>query len=74
MKLPTFPDAAKKIVWGKMAWGGQWCTSPGYAYVHESVAEAFVAEAKKALIALYGEHPRLIRITRASLTHAKSHA
>jgi len=25
--------------------------------VHESVAEAFVAEAKKALIALYGEHP-----------------
>src|SRR5712672_3631865 len=52
------PDAAKKIVWGKMAWGGQWCTSPGYAYVHESVAEAFVAEAKKALIALYGENPR----------------
>src|SRR6266852_328005 len=51
------PDAAKKIVWGKMAWGGQWCTAPGYAYVHESVAEAFVAEAKKALIALYGEHP-----------------
>jgi hypothetical protein len=31
-------DAAKKIVWGAMAWGGQWCTSPGYAYVHESVA------------------------------------
>src|SRR5246127_16174 len=53
----NIPDAAKKIVWGKMAWGGQWCTSPGYAYVHESVAEAFVAEAKKALIALYGEHP-----------------
>jgi aldehyde dehydrogenase (NAD+) len=26
-------DAAKKIVWGAMAWGGQWCTSPGYAYV-----------------------------------------
>src|SRR5207244_2501265 len=53
----NIPDAAKKIVWGAMAWGGQWCTSPGYAYVHESVAEAFVAEAKKALIALYGEHP-----------------
>src|SRR5499427_3650154 len=32
------PDAAKKIVWGAMAWGGQWCTSPGYAYVHESIA------------------------------------
>jgi aldehyde dehydrogenase (NAD+) len=24
-------DAAKKIVWGATAWGGQWCTSPGYA-------------------------------------------
>jgi len=44
------PDAAKKIVWGKMAWGGQWCTAPGYAYVHESVAETFVAEARKALV------------------------
>ncbi len=51
-------DAAKKVVWGKMAWGGQWCTSPGYAYVHESVAERFVAEAKSALIALYGEEPK----------------
>ncbi len=52
------PDAAKKIVWGKMAWGGQWCTSPGYAYVHESVAEAFVAEARKALVELFGKDPK----------------
>jgi aldehyde dehydrogenase (NAD+) len=51
-------DAAKKIVWGAMAWGGQWCTSPGYAYVHESVADAFVAKAKKALIDLYGPDPK----------------
>jgi aldehyde dehydrogenase (NAD+) len=50
----NIPDAAKKIVWGAMAWGGQWCTSPGYAYVHESVAGAFVAEAKKAVVELYG--------------------
>src|SRR5271163_2580266 len=54
----NIPDAAKKIVWGKMAWGGQWCTSPGYAYVHESVADAFVAEAKKALVEMYGVDPR----------------
>src|SRR6201987_2101830 len=54
----NIPDAAKKIAWGKMAWGGQWCTSPGYAYVHESIAENFVDEAKKALIALYGEDPK----------------
>ena len=33
----NIPDAAKKIVWGATAWGGQWCTSPGYAYVHASV-------------------------------------
>ena len=43
----NIPDAARKIVWGAMAWGGQWCTSPGYAYVHESVADTFVAEAKR---------------------------
>src|SRR5271166_4482490 len=55
----NIPDAAKKIVWGAMAWGGQWCTSPGYAYVHESVAEDFVAEAKAALVALYGEDPKV---------------
>jgi aldehyde dehydrogenase (NAD+) len=54
----NIPDAAKKIVWGNMAWGGQWCTSPGYAYVHEAVAEAFVAEAKRALVAMYGREPK----------------
>jgi aldehyde dehydrogenase (NAD+) len=54
----NIPDAAKKIVWGAMAWGGQWCTSPGYAYVHESVASAFVAEAKKALVELFGNDPK----------------
>jgi aldehyde dehydrogenase (NAD+) len=54
----NIPDAAKKIVWGAMAWGGQWCTSPGYAYVHESVAAAFVIEAKKALVELFGKDPK----------------
>src|SRR5271163_1899416 len=51
-------DAARKIVWGAMAWGGQWCTSPGYAYVHESVVAEFVAESKKALVEFYGTDPR----------------
>jgi aldehyde dehydrogenase (NAD+) len=54
----NIPDAAKKIVWGAMAWGGQWCTSPGYAYVHESVADAFVTHAKKALVELFGNDPK----------------
>src|SRR5256885_1403218 len=54
----NIPDAAKKIVWGATAWGGQWCTSPGYAYVHESIAEEFVRESKKAGIELYGTDPK----------------
>src|ERR1700751_4710749 len=54
----NLPDAAKKIVWGAMAWGGQWCTSPGYAVVHESVAEEFVRECKKAVVELYGVDPK----------------
>lgn len=54
----NIPDAAKKIVWGAMTWGGQWCTSPGYAVVHESVAEEFVAECKKAVVELYGTDPK----------------
>jgi aldehyde dehydrogenase (NAD+) len=53
------PDAAKKIVWGATTWGGQWCTSPGYAYVHEKVADEFVAECRKAVTELYGENPKL---------------
>jgi len=54
----NLPDAAKKIVWGAMAWGGQWCTSPGYAAVHQSVADAFVEECKKAVVDLYGKNPK----------------
>src|SRR5262249_11061552 len=49
----NIPDAAKKIVWGAMAWRGQWCASPGYAVVHESVAEQ-LAECKMAVVARYG--------------------
>src|SRR5580692_5502202 len=54
----NIPDAAKKIVWGAMAWGGQWCRSPGYAVVHEFAAEEFVAECKKAVVELYGTDPK----------------
>jgi len=51
-------ESARKIIWGAMAWGGQWCTSPGYAYVHESVVDEFNAEAKKAIIEMYGDDPK----------------
>jgi acyl-CoA reductase-like NAD-dependent aldehyde dehydrogenase len=51
-------DAARKIAWGATAWGGQWCTSPGYAYVHESVADEFVMECRNAVVELYGPDPK----------------
>jgi aldehyde dehydrogenase (NAD+) len=54
----NIPNAAKKTVWGAMAWGGQWCTSPGYAVVHELIAEQFVGECKKAVVELYGVDPK----------------
>jgi aldehyde dehydrogenase (NAD+) len=57
-RTANIPDAAKKIVWGAMAWGGQWCTSPGYAYVDAAIAEEFVCEAKRAVVDLYGSDPR----------------
>jgi aldehyde dehydrogenase (NAD+) len=57
-KTANIRDAAKKITWGATAWGGQWCTSPGYAYVHESVAEQFVAECKRTITELYGTEPK----------------
>ena len=57
-KSANLRDAAKKISWGATAWGGQWCTSPGYAYVHEFVAEEFVAECKRAITELYGSEPK----------------
>src|SRR6202522_4255794 len=50
----NIPEAARKIAWGAMAWGGSWCTSPGYAYVHESIADEFVAECKKSLLEQFG--------------------
>ena len=49
-------DAAEKIAWGFTAMGGQWCVSPGYVYVHDSVADKFVTACKSALIKMYGEN------------------
>jgi aldehyde dehydrogenase (NAD+) len=54
----NIPDAAMKLMWGATAWGGQWCTSPGYACIHESVVEEFIAESRKALVTLYGDDPK----------------
>ena len=51
-------DAARKILWGATAWGGQWCTSPGYAYVHSSIADPFADACVKAVSDFYGADPK----------------
>jgi hypothetical protein len=39
-----------------MAWGGQWCTSPGYAAVHESVAKDRILFARLVSVAIKDAH------------------
>jgi aldehyde dehydrogenase (NAD+) len=46
--------AAQQVVWGKFINAGQTCLAPDYVLVHASRAVEFVAEAKRALAALYG--------------------
>lgn len=50
--------AADRIAWGHNAISGQWCIAPGYVYVHESVAETFIAKLKSAIVRMYGDDPR----------------
>ncbi|WP_234003435.1 aldehyde dehydrogenase family protein [Stenotrophomonas sp. MYb57] len=50
--------AADRIAWGHNAISGQWCIAPGYVYVHESVAEAFIAKLKAAIVKMYGTDPQ----------------
>jgi aldehyde dehydrogenase (NAD+) len=61
---PTIVDAtanldvaADRIAWGHNAISGQWCVAPGYVYVHESVADAFIAKLKASIVRMYGEDP-----------------
>jgi len=50
--------AADRIAWGHNAISGQWCIAPGYVYVHESVADAFIARLKASIVRMYGEDPQ----------------
>lgn len=50
--------AADRIAWGHNAISGQWCIAPGYVYVHEDVAHAFVDKLKAAVRRMYGEDPQ----------------
>jgi aldehyde dehydrogenase (NAD+) len=48
-------NAATQLTWGATAISGQWCVSPGYAFVHRSVADQFVESCKKTLTSMYGK-------------------
>ncbi|WP_312462044.1 aldehyde dehydrogenase family protein [Comamonas sp.] len=50
--------AADRIAWGHNAISGQWCIAPGYVYVHESVARAFLAKLKASIVKMYGSDPQ----------------
>ncbi|WP_259065830.1 aldehyde dehydrogenase family protein [Mucilaginibacter sp. X4EP1] len=54
-KTANLKEAARKITWGATAMSGQWCVSPGYVYVDESVADEFAEECKAALHEMYGD-------------------
>ncbi|WP_158884565.1 aldehyde dehydrogenase family protein [Rhodanobacter sp. L36] len=50
--------AADRIAWGHNAISGQWCIAPGYVYVHESVADAFIVKLKASIVKMYGTDPQ----------------
>lgn len=50
--------AADRIAWGHNAISGQWCIAPGYVYVHENIAEEFLAKLKASIIKMYGADPK----------------
>ena len=50
--------AADRVAWGHNAISGQWCIAPGYVYVHEEVAEVFLAKLKASIVKMYGIDPR----------------
>jgi aldehyde dehydrogenase (NAD+) len=63
-KSPTVIDAsadvelaAGNLMFSKFVNAGQTCLAPDHVYVHESVKDAFVMHAKKALTEAYGADP-----------------
>lgn len=50
--------AADRIAWGHNAISGQWCIAPGYVYVHENVADEFIAKLRASIVKMYGSDPQ----------------
>ncbi len=51
--------AARRIVWGKFFNAGQTCVAPDYVLVHEAVEEALIEKMVEAVLAFFGEDPKL---------------
>jgi aldehyde dehydrogenase (NAD+) len=49
--------AARRLVFGKFTNAGQTCVAPDYLLLHFSIKDAFIAEARKALVEFYGQDP-----------------
>ena len=49
--------AAARVVFGKYLNCGQTCVAPDYILVHERVHDAFLAEVRSQITAMYGERP-----------------
>lgn len=50
--------AVDRIAWGHNAISGQWCIAPGYVYVHQSIADTFIAKLKASIVKMYGTDPQ----------------
>jgi aldehyde dehydrogenase (NAD+) len=48
------PDAASRLMWGKLVNAGQTCIAPDYAFVHESRVDDFVRECERVVAERYG--------------------
>ncbi len=49
-------QAAESIIWGKFINAGQTCVAPDYLFIAESLKDAFVEEAKKAVKKFFGKN------------------
>jgi aldehyde dehydrogenase (NAD+) len=50
----NIPDAAKKIVWGATAWGGQWCTRPATPTCTNQLQRSSLQSARKLWLSCTG--------------------
>lgn len=52
-KTANIKTAARRLVWGKLANGGQTCVAPDYVIVEEQVEQQLITEMKKAFVEFY---------------------